>query len=146
MTPQDKTVVECLFVAATAFLVLGFWIRRKEAAPRRWPQFPGLVVTSYTWGQPAGNGRQQVVPVVEYEFDYDGQTYRSSHWRLFNFSLGNAASAQAVTTRYAVGTPVTVYVNRHKPTKSVLETRTSALSWVPFAFAILFFTLSLLMM
>ncbi len=83
-------------------------------------------------------GRYQVRPVIEYEFNHNGQLIRSSHWRFGNYSVVRRAGAEAVTSRYPVGAVVTVYVNHRNPSKSVLEPVHSTLSWVPFALGILF--------
>ena len=129
-------------VAAFGF-VFGFWIRRRERAAYDWPKASGVIVTSTTVCQYAGKGGEEVSPVIEYEFTHEGRSFRSSHWRLLNFSVGNSISAHAVTSRYPVGQSVTVFVNRRDPMRSVLECEPSWLCWVPFGFGILFVALSL---
>lgn len=141
---DERLLLEILMAIAALALALGFWIRRREQVARDWPQASGVIVASTTLRQYAGRGRSAVTPIIEYEFTHDGRSFRSSHWRLFNFSVGNSISAGAVRSRYPVGHSVTVYVNPRNPMKSVLERQPSWLSWVPFGFAILFAALSAL--
>jgi len=129
--------VEILATLMIASFAAGFWIRYKEPAARAWPQAMGKIIKSETLRQSAGQGREEVQPIIEYEFSYQGKLFKSSHWRLGNFSIGNSISAGAVTSRYPVGLPVTVFVNSREPMKSVLETKPSLLCWVPFGFGFL---------
>ena len=146
ITSDDRLVLEIFMGIAALSFAFGFWIRRREQAARDWPQASGLIVTSRTLREYAGRGREQVSPVIEYEFTHEGRSFRSSHWRPLNFSVGNSVSAQAVTSRYPVGSSVTVFVNPRNPMRSVLEYQPSWLCWVPFGFGILFaalFTMAL---
>ena len=144
MNADDKLNIEVLFSIAAACFALGFWIRRKEGVARAWTQSSGVIVTSKTVRQYAGHGRNEVLPIIEYEFDYQGQSFKTSHWRLGNYSVGNRTSALVVTSRYPVGSSVTVFVNPRQPEKSVLETGASSLCWVPFGFGIFFLALFIL--
>jgi hypothetical protein len=138
MTSSDRSNLE-VFTAIAGFLfALGFWIRYQEQAVRHRPQASGVITASTILWESNGRRGKIVSPVIEYEFTYNGNSYRSSHWNRFNFSLGDLFSAQAVTSRYPVGATVTVFVNPRNPMKSVLECRPSALCWVPFVFGILF--------
>jgi hypothetical protein len=141
ITSDDRLLLEIFMGIAALSFALGFWIRRREQAARDWPRTSGVIVTSKTLREYAGPGREQVSPVIEYEFAHDGRPFRSSHWRPLNFSVGNSVSAQAVTSRYPVGSSVTVFVNPRDPMRSVLECQPSWLCWVPFGFGILFMAL-----
>jgi len=144
IAPADRLLLEIFMgIAALAFTV-GFWIRRREQTARDWPQTSGVIVTSTTLRQYAGRGTDEVLPVIEYEFTHDGQSFRSDHWRPLNFSFGNSISAGAVTSRYPVGKSVKVFVNQRNPMRSVLEFEPSCLCWVPFSFGILFVVLFVL--
>jgi Protein of unknown function (DUF3592) len=136
MTAQDKTFLESILAIAAACFAFGFWIRRKEGAAHAWPQSSGVITASKTVRQYVDRGREEVFPVIEYSFGYQGQSFKSSHWRLGNYSVGTSASAEIVTSRYPVGASVTVFVNPRQPLKSVLEHRPSSLCWVPFGFGI----------
>jgi hypothetical protein len=144
VTADAKISLEVASSLAAVCLALGFWIRRKEVSTRGWPQTSGTIVTSRNQRQYAGAGREEVLPIIEYEFEYNGKLLKSSHWRIGNYSVGNSNSAQAVTSRYPVGTSVTVYVNPDNPTNSVLEHGATPLSWIPIGFGIAFIFLSML--
>lgn len=144
MNGDDKTVIETLLSIAAACFAAGFWIRRRECTPLAWPQTTGVIITSKTIRQYGYRGGEDVLPVIEYEFDYQGRSFRSSHWRLGNYSFGNSASADAVISRYPVGSSVTVFVNPRKPMKSVLESSVSSLCWLPFGAGIFFLSISIL--
>ena len=140
--PTDHTLLlESLFGISAAFFALGFWIRRCETAPRQWPQVPGTIVTCKIALQPGFKAGRIVTPIIEYEFSHLRRSFRSAHRRFWNFSVGNSLSSQAITSRYPVGSSVTVFVNPRHPLKSVLDYRPSRLFWLPFAFAILFLAL-----
>jgi hypothetical protein len=144
MDADGKLVIETLIAITAILFAVGFWIRRKESAGRAWPQSTGVIVTSKTVRAYVGRGSNDVFPVIEYEFDYQGRSFKTSHWRLGNYSVGNSESANAVTSRYPVGSSVTVFVNPRQPEKSVLEAGASSLCWVPFGFGIFFVALLIL--
>lgn len=146
MSHDDKVFIESLLAVSAICFAGGFWIRRKEVAPGRWPQSSGVIVTSKTVRQSTMHGQYQVLPMIEYAFDYQGHSFKSSHWRLSNYSKGNNASAEAVTSRYPLGSAVTVFVNPKQPEKSVLEMTTSSLCWVPFGLGVFFLGLAILAM
>src|SRR5207248_698318 len=108
MTVNDKVALECFLAVPTALFVLGFWIRRRETAPRKWPQVQGTIVRCDEERRPMAKGGELVTPVIEYDFGYDGRSYKSSHWRLINYSIGNSESTRAVTSRYPLGSQVAV--------------------------------------
>lgn len=124
-----------MFIFAAALFTFGFWILRRERAARKWPQAAGVIVKSTTEGGP-----KETRPVIE--FKYQGQSYKTSHWRFGNYTMGDRMSAKAVTSRYWAGQPVTVFVNTRQPAKSVLETSAS-LCWVPFVIGFGFFLMAI---
>ena len=144
MNADGKMSIEALVAITVSLFALGFWIRRKEGAVRAWPQSTGTIVKSELLRRSIGRGREEVTPIIEYEFDYQGRSFKTSHWRFGNFSVGNSVNAGAILSSYPVGSPVTVFVNPRHPEKSVLESSISVLCWVPFGFGIFFLTLSCL--
>ena len=138
MTGEDRIGFVTLFTLAAAGFAVGLWIRRREAIVRKWPQAKGRIFASTIIRSPMSRGGTHAEPVIEYEFQHEGRTLRTSHWRVGNFSIGNEDSAQAIISRYPVGSSVTVYINQKCPEKSVLESQPSTLCWVPFGFGILF--------
>jgi Protein of unknown function (DUF3592) len=144
LNADDKLSIEALLTITVVLFALGFWIRYKEAAVRKWPQSSGVIVASNSDQQYVGQGRKETFPVIEYEFNYEGQSFKTSHWRFGNFSIGNSIDAGAILSRYPVGSTVTVFVNPRQPMKSVLEANPSALCWVPFGFGIFFLAITTL--
>ena len=143
-TSEDGLFLAILMALAGFSVAVGFLIRRIEQAASKWPRASGIIVTSATESQSLGRGRTEVFPIIEYEFTHEGRSFRSSHWRKFNFSVGNSISAQAVTARYPVGSSVSVLVNPRNPMRSVLECEPSWLCWVPFGFGIIFVAITAL--
>jgi len=84
------------------------------------------------------------VAVIEYEFNFRGRSFKSSHWRVGNYTIGNEEGAEAVTSRYPTGSPVRVFVNQSRPLRSVLEANNSSLCWLPFGFGIFLLAVLLL--
>ncbi|HWY31292.1 MAG TPA: DUF3592 domain-containing protein [Candidatus Acidoferrum sp.] len=143
MNADDQHGIEVLFAITALLFASGFFIRFRERAPRNWPQTTGEITKSETERFPTGRGGEEVVPVLEYEFHYQGQLFKTSHWRLVNYTEGNCMSANPVIERYLLGSSVTVFVNRRRPKESVLEHNISSLCWVPFGFGIFFLFISL---
>jgi hypothetical protein len=82
MTTDGRIVLEVALSLASACFAVGFWVRRKELITRNWPEAPGIIVTSSTRCQHVAKGREEVVPIIEYEFEYGGKSVKSAHWRV----------------------------------------------------------------
>ena len=143
-TAEDRILLEAVFTLGTGSLLLGFWVLRKEVSVRKWPQVSGTIVRSTTLVVPCPRGGEEVIPLIEYEFEYMGQSFRSAHWRIGNYSVGTRDTALDVVSRYALGTAVSVSVNQDNPMTSVLEHRITPLSWLPIALGAGLIFLSLL--
>ena len=85
---------------------------------------------------PTGKGGYEYVPIIEYQFEYGGRVYMSSHWKTANYSFGTGQSCNAVLDRYPADATIKVFVNRRNPVKSVLEYGMTPLSWIPIGFGI----------
>lgn len=72
----------------------------------------------------------QYVPIINYEYRYEDKTYNSSRRRAGNYVSGRLDEAEAVGSRYPVGSTVKVFVNPENPTVSALEFGTTPLSWI----------------
>jgi hypothetical protein len=120
-------------------LGLGIWQRIQELSPRTWPQVSGTIVTSWI----DRSRRDEMVPIVEYEYCYGGQKFRSSRRSAANFTSGSPGAAKSVTSRYPVGCNVTVFVNPKKPAKSSLEYGNTTLSWILIVLGLVFTALAL---
>ena len=141
MNSDGRIAIAVGYAVAAAFFTLAYWIWRKETAGRKWPRTPGVILESQCL-----KGPRSAVPVIEYEFNYQGRSFKSSHWRLGNYSTGAAgigrSDGERVAWRYPVGRRVTVFVNPRDPTKSVLEANGS-LFWLPFCAGLFIFGLSI---
>ena len=140
MNSDGRIAIAVGYALAAAFFAVAYWIWRKETAARKWPRTSGVIrVSQYH------KGPRYERPVIEYEFAYQGRPFKSSHWRLGNYSTGAAglgrSDGEAVARRYPVGRPVTVLVNPRDPAKSVLEANGS-LFWLPSCAGMFIFGLS----
>jgi hypothetical protein len=127
-------------------LPLGFgtWQIWREFSPRKWPTVSGAILSSRINATPTGYGGKEFTPVVEYEYRFNGQSFKSSRRRLRHYASGQSADAEAIHFRYPAGSSVTVFVNPRKPEKSVLEYGVTPLSWIPLALGLVFISLALL--
>ena len=123
----------CVF--GLALVALGFWLRRRESRIRSWPQVSGVIVTSIVRKYRGGRSAEDI-PIIEYEFAWNGSTFRSSHWRMGNFSSGFPGDADEVVARYPAGRTVPVFVNVRNPKRSMLERNIPDLSWALIAIGI----------
>jgi hypothetical protein len=131
---------------AFGLVLLGFggWQLWRELAPYRWPQENGVILASRVVQQQTGEGGLQFIPVIEYEFQHRGQSFRSSRRRPGNYVSGRRKKAESVCAEYPVGSAVRVRVYEHDPRQSVLEFGATPLSWLCLAVGGLFFIVGLL--
>jgi hypothetical protein len=61
------------------------------------------------------------VPVVKYEYSYQGRLYRSDRIRSLEISVNWRSPAESTVAKFSAGAPVVVYVNPADSTYSVLE-------------------------
>lgn len=105
---------------------------RRELAPKHWLHVNGTIKNVYmaerTTGEPCVG--KVCIPAVEYVYQYNGQTFKSTRRRACNYVAGNKISAAAISSRYPVGSSVKVLINPGKPALSALEYGTSPLSWI----------------
>jgi hypothetical protein len=125
-------------------LAFGAWQICREFAPRKWSKVAGTIVSSRVDVTQTGYGDKTFAPVVEYEYRFNEQAFKSSRRRLRHFSSGQSVDAEAICARYPAGSSVTVFVNPSRPEKSVLEYGISPLSWIPLALGLVFILMSLL--
>ncbi len=113
------------------------WLRihQRVASMRQWPSVPGVVtggelrtlisVQAFVLSQ--GGLHPRAEPRIEYEYQTDGQIYRSDKVRLGTWSLSVRDAAQVIKD-YAPGAPVTVYYDPADPQHAVLD-RTGGGEW-----------------
>lgn len=125
-------------------LGVGVWQRIQESSPRHWPEVAGTVVATKIDRSYVGNGGYQFVPVIEYEYQYDGQTFRSSRRCAGNFVSGVKGEAEFIALRYPLGASLRVRVSPKNPAKSALEYGNTTLSWILIVIGLIFTTLAIL--
>jgi hypothetical protein len=115
-----------LILVGVAVLVYAIRLRKTIADSRTWPTTPGRVVSVDVtqWKRPQGPGFLYA-PVIDYEYDVEGQTYRSNviHARLSATasSLRTMQGAERYGERYSAGSAVTVAYNPADPKTAMLE-------------------------
>lgn len=130
MTSDNLTILTVALPIGVSSLSFGFWQCWREFAPRHWPQVPGTVVASRIDVRRTAKGGVVYNPVVEYEYRYRDQDFRSSRRRPGNYTSGRRPAAEAVSARYPAGSTVQVFVSPDHPSKSVLEIGMTPLSWI----------------
>jgi hypothetical protein len=125
-------------------LAFGGWQIWRESAPRRWSKVSGTILSSRIDVTATSYGGKTFIPVIEYEYRFNDQSFKSSRCRVRNYVSGQSSDAEMIRSRYPAGSAVTVFVNPRHPEKSVLEYGVSPLSWVPIALGLIFISLALL--
>jgi len=116
-------------IAVGGGLMLMWWrIRQQQTRARHWPSTAGVVtggalrtlisVQAYVLSQ--GGLHPRAEPRIEYEYQVDGQVYRSDKVRPGTWSLSGRDAAR-VLKDHAPGTPVTVYYDPANPHRAVLD-------------------------
>ena len=115
-------------------LAFGLWRLWLEIRPKYWDQATGRIISSYLDKQSqtvrGGISSFAYIPVVEFEYSYDGQTLRSKRWRAGNYVHGQQLKALSVIRHYPVGATVIVFVNPNNHEKAFLEYGVTPASWV----------------
>lgn len=101
----------CMILAG---LVMVFLAHRSAS----WPPTIGVVIKSHV-NHLGGDGNSWK-PVVEYEFEIDGEKFKGNRLRLFTGTCFIPQLAQKQITAYAEGQSVKVYFNPRNPNHSVL--------------------------
>ena len=143
-TPETLVIIKFALAVGLSAVGLGAWLRHQELAPRRWLQVNGTIVASRIEKKYASRGGYQFVPMIEYEYSYNEQTFKSSRRRAGNYISGKRKYADAVISHYPVGSSVTVFINPQKPATSALEYGITPMSWIPLGLGLFFTALALL--
>jgi hypothetical protein len=124
-------------------LGLGTWLLLQELAPRRWPQVNGTIVASRIEFS-GGYRASQYLPIIEYEYRYHEQLFKSTRRRAGNYVSGEQGRAEAMIERYPIDSSVRVFIHPKQPAVSALEYGINFLSLVPLGFGILLTSLATL--
>jgi hypothetical protein len=111
----------CCFLAAGA-LCIGLAIRNwvKGVATHGWKQTQCTITRSFLLLQVDDDNRKSITPTVEYEYQFEGNSYKGSRMRYGQTGARDRKSAEKSLGTYAVGTSMPVFVNPMKPRESVL--------------------------
>ena len=116
------------------FLGIGIWLVRKLQASRSWPTVDGTVtgarvVRKVTTGTEDEGESVSYVPVVEYRYELNGQTYTSARIAFAESGYGSFGRAEQNLAKYPAGGAVKVLYDPANPASAVLECR-NPLAWV----------------
>jgi hypothetical protein len=125
-------------------LAFGLRQRVQELSPRRWEEVSGTIVTSRIDKSYAGHGGYEFVAVIEYEYCYNAQSFKSSRRSAANFAVGQQMEAESILSRYPLSSSVKVRVNPKNPKMSVLEYGDTRLSSILITIGLIFTALALL--
>lgn len=110
---------------AVAFIVVALRNRRRAAASQQWPTAEGTVTaaTIKIWKDRESGDSYE--PKITYSYTVDGQQYQGDKIAFGTTRSHDRAGAEAVTARYAVGTPVAVSYDPANPKLAVLEPKST---------------------
>ena len=113
-----------MFVGFGVVLIaIGVSSYRKTKTTQSWPSTEGTVLATNI-RRYNDEGTIRFAPEVDYEYQVDGQTYKSSQIRPEVFiSFLDDDEAKRFLEKYAVGSKVQVFYDPATPTKAVIEPR-----------------------
>jgi len=101
-------------------LGLGLYRLYLEIRPRRWVNVPSVVTQSRIERQYTGRGSYQSVPIIEFEYDFNGITRR---FTAEFFSIGSYDSAAKIVANFQLKQNVHILVNPKNPQQAALGCR-----------------------
>lgn len=121
-------IVFCL--VGILFIIVGFIQRRRTEDAQKWPDAPGVILSTEIREYQAEETRPgkpflKYEPVVHYQYQVDGVEYTGNRMR-FGSTQSDAATAQRRADAYHTGQPALVHYNPENPAESVLEVSVSA--------------------
>jgi hypothetical protein len=113
-----------LFIGFGVVLIaIGVSSYRKTTMTKTWPSTEGSVYATNI-RRYNDEGTIRFAPEIDYEYQVDGQTYRSSQIRAEVFiSFSDEDEAKRFLQQYAVGSKPQVFYDAATPSKAVLEPR-----------------------
>lgn len=143
----DADVPVTLFAAGFGLAALVFFMayRRRLGRANAWPVVPGEIVESRVEERGAldsGPARRVHVPIVEFHYTVDGNSFASRQVAIGLGMSGSRAVADRVVGRYPVGAKVEVHYDPANPSEAALENPMRA-SWVLLGIAAACFAIAL---
>ena len=116
-----------LFIIPGLFMVL-YSIRNgvKGHASRSWQPTQCTIRRSYVQVTTDDHNRKSMMPTVEYEYQFNGETLKGSQIRYGTIGRASRSGCEKILRPYAEGATVQLYVNPEDPTDSTLE---PGMSW-----------------
>lgn len=129
----DADVPVTLFAAGFGLAALVFFLayRRHLRRANAWPVVPGEIVESRVEERgslDSGPTRRTYVPIVEYRYTVNGNSYASRQVTIGLQVSGSRSIADGVVGRYPLGAKVEVHYDPANPSEAALENPTRA-SW-----------------
>jgi hypothetical protein len=135
----------CAVVAMFGFAFLAYATRLlvKSNRAKSWPTVQGTVLDSRIRESYSSGEEKSEQIYILYEYAVNGESLRSSVWRLGNVSTSSRSKiAKEILARYPIGARVMVRVNPENPKDAVLEP--GSVPWVWFFFGFIFFVVGAL--
>jgi hypothetical protein len=142
MTLNDDPLLPGLWFGCLPF-AFGTYQVCRELIPRFWQQTTGKVLLSNIETRQTTKG-SVVIPQIEYEYSFNGQTFKSSLIRAGSYISGTRNYAEAAKARYPIGCNVKVFVSRRNPEKACLEYGITPMSLIFIAVGLVLIMTSLL--
>jgi hypothetical protein len=109
-------------------LLFGIQAWKNAEASRSWPSVEGRVISSevktlHSRSRSSHGGSHTSITYgaeIVYQYSYQGQEYRSNKVGMMSASSSDYSLADRTVRRYALGTPVKVFVNSKDPSEGVL--------------------------
>ena len=110
---------------------VGVYQVRKSTSAVKWPTVEGIVLSAKVRRLPKADGRSRgnYRPDIEYQYCFNGKTFKNDKIYFFEAGLSKTAS-QSFVCKYAPGNYIKVFYNPNNPSESVLEPK---LSWRGYA-------------
>jgi len=115
-----------LLLLGALFTWIGWRTRKKVQASMAWPTAPGKVVTAtvrqdFQRGDDDSPDTTNYTPVIQYEYQVNGQLFKSNRLAFQERSYGTHKKAAEVAAGFPPGAALNVFYDPAKPADAVLE-------------------------
>ncbi|MBT3200647.1 MAG: DUF3592 domain-containing protein [Phycisphaerales bacterium] len=143
--PTGRIVFGLVFAAVgIGIAIVGVNMLAKANASSAWPSVKGKIVASdvkkSTSSRKRSKGRRKSTKyraIIKYEYTV-AETKHTGNQVSFGGSSTSMSAAKAVASRYPKGADVDVYYDPENPDEAVLETGTSASTYIPLGVGLVF--------
>jgi hypothetical protein len=119
-----------IIVMAAILGSLSYWygarITKKNKVAAKWPTVPGVIISaeldSYVKYDDIGNATTMYTPLINYEYEVEGQVYSNNRVKVQAFVATNTQSvSRKKLEEYPVGSAVEVHYDPFSPEDAILE-------------------------